>query len=213
MKRLLLASVLSVSLSSVFAEGAKQDPFVHGDAGAGAAKAATCFACHGPNGNGAINPEWPKLAAQHSAYIYSQLNAFKSSQRKNPVMMGQASALSDEDMRNLGAFFASQAAVPGVASADAVKVAEKLYRAGDATRALPACSGCHGPQGLGNAAAAMPRLSGQNSGYVVAQLKAYRAGERGAGDKDTKGKMMKAVAAQLSDTEIAALGSYVSGLQ
>jgi cytochrome c553 len=213
MKRLLLASVLSVSLSSAFAEGGKQDPFVQGDAGAGAARAAACFACHGPNGNGAINPEWPKLAAQHSSYIYAQLNAFKSGHRKNPVMMGQASALSDADMRNLAAFFASQAAVPGVASADAVKIAEKLYRGGDASRSLPACSGCHGPQGVGNAAAAFPRLSGQNSGYVVAQLKAYRSGDRGGSSDDPKVKMMKAVAAQLTDAEIAALGSYVSGLQ
>ena len=211
MKRLLLASILSAAFSCASAEGTKQDPFVHGDAAAGGAKAAACFACHGPNGNGAINPEWPKLAAQNASYIDAQLKAFKAGHRKNPVMLGQASALSEDDMRNLAAFFASQPAVPGVASPDAVKVAEKLYRGGDSSRGLPACSGCHGPQGLGNEAAAFPRIAGQNSGYVVNQLKAYASGDRGG--SVAKGKMMQAVASKLTADEIAALSSYVSGLQ
>jgi cytochrome c553 len=209
MKRVLLASVLSVLMSGAFAEAQKQDPFTHGDAAAGAAKAATCFACHGPNGNGAINPEWPKLASQHSAYIYAQLNAFQKMQRKQPVMMGQVATLSDADMKNLAAFFASQAAVPGVASKDAVATAEKLYRGGDATRGLPACSACHGPQGLGNAAAAYPRLSGQNAGYTANQLKTYRSGERGGANA----AIMQAVADKLTDAEVQALASYVAGLQ
>lgn len=210
MKRLLLASVLSVFAFGVAAQDSAPDLFVKGDATAGAAKAAVCFACHGPNGNGAINPEWPKLAGQHSAYIFAQLKAFKASERKNPVMLGQASALSEDDMRNLAAFFASQSPVPGVASKDAVAVAEKLYRGGDAARGIPACSACHGPQGFGNAAAEFPRISGQNSGYVSNQLKSYRSKERGSVGK---GLMMQAVAAQLTDAEIEALASYVSGLQ
>ena len=210
MKRVLLASLLSVLVSNAFAEGQKQDPFTHGDAAAGGAKAAACFACHGPNGNGAINPEWPKLAGQGSAYIQTQQAAFKSMKRKQPVMMGQAAALSDDDMKNVAAFFASQPAVPGVASKDAVAVAEKLYRSGDAKRGLPACSGCHNPNGLGNAAAGFPRLAGQNVGYTTNQLKAFRSGDRGA---EANGQMMQAVAKQLTDDEINALASYVAGLQ
>jgi cytochrome c553 len=210
MKRVLLASLLSVLVSNAFAEGNKLDPFTQGDAAAGGAKAAVCFACHGPNGNGAINPQWPKLAAQNAVYIHSQLVAFKSMTRKQPVMMGQASALSDEDMRNVAAYFAAQPAVPGVASKDAVAIAEKLYRGGDAARGLPACSGCHGPNGLGNAAAGFPRLSGQNVAYTVNQLKAFRSGERGA---ESNGQMMQAVAGKLTDAEMDALASYVSGLQ
>jgi cytochrome c553 len=210
MKRILLASLLSALVSTAFAEGQKSDPFTHGDATAGATKAAACFACHGPNGNGAINPEWPKLAGQGSAYIHAQLAAFKTMKRKQPVMMGQVATLSDDDMNNLAAFFASQPAVPGVASKDAVAVAEKLYRAGDATRGLPACSGCHNPNGLGNAASAYPRLSGQNAGYTTNQLKAFRSKDRGA---ENNGQMMQAVAGKLTDAEIDALASYVAGLQ
>jgi cytochrome c553 len=192
------------------APAAAKDVFTQGDATAGAAKAAACFACHGPNGNGAINPEWPKLAGQHSSYIQEQLTAFKSAQRKNPVMQGQAAALSDEDMRNLAAFFAGQKPVPGVASKDSIAIAEKLYRAGDASRGLPACAACHGPTGAGNAAAQFPRLGGQNTAYAANQLKSYHNGERGA---QGKGQMMAAIAAKLSDQEIQALASYISGLQ
>jgi cytochrome c553 len=127
MKRVLIALALSAPLFAAAADeaapAAAKDAFTQGDAAAGQAKAATCFACHGPGGNGAINPAWPKLAGQHSAYIVEQLNEFKSGQRKVAVMMGQAATLSDDDMHNLAAYFAAQKPVPGVASKDAVAVA------------------------------------------------------------------------------------------
>lgn len=207
--RVLLALVLCAPLLAV-ADGAAKDPFVDGDAAAGATKAAVCTACHGPGGNGAINPAWPKLAGQSSAYIASQLAAFKAHKRNNPIMWGQAAALSDQDMADLAAYFAAQDPVPGVASKDAVEVAQKIYRAGDAARGLPACSACHGPNGSGNPAAQFPRIAGQNSGYTETQLTNYRGGERG---QYGKGLMMAYVAGHLTDAEIAALASYVSGLQ
>jgi len=215
MKRVLIALALSAPLFAAVADeatpaAAAKDAFTQGDAAAGQARAAACFACHGPGGNGAINPDWPKLAGQHSSYIAQQLADFKSARRKNPVMLGQAAALSDDEMKNLGAYFAAQKPVPGVASKDAVAVAQKLYRAGDAGRALPACSACHGPTGAGNAAGQFPRIGGQNSGYAAAQLKSYKAGERGA---EGKGQMMAAIASKLTDQEIQALASYISGLQ
>ncbi len=214
MKRVLIALALCAPLFVAAADdapaAASKDAFTQGDATAGASKAPVCFACHGPGGNGAINPEWPKLAGQHSSYIAEQLGEFKTAKRKNPVMLGQASALSDEDMHNLGAYFAAQKAVPGVASKDAVAIAEPLYRAGDAARGIPACAACHGPTGAGNAAAQFPRIGGQNSGYAANQLKSYRSGERGAAGK---GQIMATIAAKLSDQEIQALSSYVSGLQ
>lgn len=208
MKRVLLALALAAP-AAVFAEGAAHAALA-GDAAAGASKAAVCAACHGVGGNGIINPEWPKLAGQHSAYIAGQLKAFKSNERKNPVMYGQAAALSDQDIADLGAYFAAQKPVPGVASKDAVKIAEKLYRAGDAARGLAACSACHGPTGAGNPAAQYPRIGGQSSAYTTIQLKAYKSGER-AGGKHAP--IMAAVAAKLTDEEIAALASYVNGLQ
>jgi cytochrome c553 len=220
MKRVLIALALCaplfVAAADEAAPAATKDAFTQGDATAGGSKAAACFACHGPGGNGATNPAWPKLAGQHSAYIVEQLKEFsctapdKCTQRKNPVMMGMASGLSDEDMHNVAAFFASQKPVPGVASKDAVAVAEKLYRAGDAARGLPACAACHGPEGAGNAAAQFPRLGGQNSAYTAGELANYKTGERGAAGK---GQIMATIAAKLSDNEIQALSSYVSGLQ
>jgi cytochrome c553 len=209
MKRVLLALVLCAPLSA-FAEGEAKDPFVNGDIAAGATKAAVCTACHGPGGNGAINPEWPKLAGQGSSYIAAQLASFKAHTRSNPIMWGQAAALSDQDIADLAAYFASEKPVPGVASTESVAIAEKLYRGGDAARGVPACSACHGPTGAGNPAAQFPHISGQNTGYAATQLKSYRAGERGA---KGKGQMMVAVAAHLTDAEIEALASYISGLQ
>lgn len=210
MKRVLFALALFLPLAS-FAEGASStDPFVKGDATAGAAKAAVCSACHGAGGNGSINPAWPKLAGQGSKYLYGQLVAFKSGKRNNALMMGQAAGLSEQDMADLSAYFAAQPAVPGVASEASVPVAQKLYRAGDATRGLPACSACHGPTGVGNPAAAYPQLAGQNADYSATSLRAYRAGERG---KEGNGLMMAAVAKHLTDAEIDALSSYIAGLK
>ena len=214
MKRVLIALALCAPLFAATADeaapAAAKDAFTQGDAGAGAAKAATCFACHGPGGNGAVNPAWPKLAGQHSSYVAEQLAEFKNGQRKVAVMMGQVATLSDDDIHNLAAYFAAQKPVPGVASKDAVAVAEKLYRAGDAGRGLPACAACHGPTGAGNAAAQFPRLGGQNTAYAAAELNDYKSGERGA---QGKGQIMATIAAKLSDPEIQALSSYLSGLQ
>ena len=215
MKRVLIALALCAPLFVAAADeaapaAAAKDAFTQGDATAGASKAPVCFACHGPGGNGAINPEWPKLAGQHSSYIQDQLKDFKAGKRKNPVMLGQAAGLSDDDMRNLAAYFATQKAIPGVASKDSIAVAEKLYRAGDTARGIPACSACHGPTGAGNAAGQFPRLGGQNSAYAANQLKSYKSGERGT---QGKGQMMASIAGKLSDQEIQALSSYISGLQ
>lgn len=208
MNRHLLAAVALAMTPYAFAEnGPVHDPFTGGSVEAGAGKAAVCGACHGPGGNGAINPEWPKLAGQGSSYIVKQLKAFKSGTRKSPVMMGQVAKLSDADMADLGAFFSSQKPVPGVASKDSITIAEKLYRSGDAARGVPACAACHGPAGAGVAASKYPRIGGQNAGYSANQLKAYHSGER------TTGPMMLGIAAKLTDPEIASLSSYIAGLQ
>lgn len=211
-KRALLVCALLAPLAG-FAEGAAKDPFTQGDAAAGATKAGTCVACHGVGGNGIINPEWPKLAGQHSAYTAAQLKHFKSGERKNAVMMGQAMPLSDQDMADIGAYFATLAPVPGVASKDAIQVAEKLYRAGDGSRGIAACAGCHGPNGAGNPGAMYPRVGGQNAGYTTLQLNAYRKGKDGERGGGKHAQIMSAVAAKLTDAEIAALSSYLAGLQ
>ena len=213
MKPFVLVALLlaAPAVSAQHAEAGKADPFTGGSAEAGAGKAAVCGACHGPGGNSS-NPEWPKLAGQHAAYTYAQLKVLKSGERKSPVMNAQAANLSDQDMRDLAAHFAAQKASPGVASPDAVKTAQKLYRAGDAARGLPACSACHGPQGNGNAAAAYPRIGGQHAKYSANTLRILR-GLHGASIPSANMTTMAAVAAKLTDAEIEALASYVNGLQ
>lgn len=205
---LMLVCALGLSGATVAAEDSAS-PFLKGDAKAGEAKAAVCAACHGPKGVSAI-PAWPKLAGQGAPYLYTQLKHFKDGSRNNAVMAGQVAALSDQDMQDLATYFSAQAPAPGVASKEAVSKVQSLYRAGAADRAVPACAACHGPTGAGNPAAGYPRIGGQHADYSAAQLNTYRSGERKAG---TGGQTMAAVAAKLTDEEIAALASYLNGLQ
>lgn len=208
MKRLLLAALLCAG--PALAEEGKADPFTGGNPEAGAAKAATCVACHGPGGNSA-NPDWPKLAGQHASFIYRSLQVLKNGHRQAPVMNPQAASLSDQDMKDLAAYFAAQPASPGVASPDAVKVAQPLYRNGDTARGLPACTACHGPQGHGNAGAGYPRIGGQHAKYAAHMLRMYRD-KTGMPMENATTTTMAAVAAKLTDAEIDALASYINGL-
>jgi cytochrome c553 len=171
-----------------------------------------CAACHNPDGNSAVAAN-PKLAGQHADYIYKQLKNFKAdgakpAERNSPVMGGMVAALSDQDMKNVAAWYAAQTQKNEQAQAKAIEAAQKLYRAGDAARGLPACAACHGPAGAG-IPAQYPRIGGQFSEYTEAQLKAFRAGER-ANDPN---RMMRAVAARMSDVEIKAISDYVAGLR
>lgn len=209
MKRFLLLAVLLCG-GPALAQEASHDPFTGGSAEAGAGKAATCAACHGAGGN-SVNPEWPKLAGQHASYTYAQLKLLKSGERKAPLMNPQAATLSDQDMRDLAAYFAAQKAQPGVGSPEAVKIAQALFRGGDASRALPACTACHGPEGQGNAGAAYPRIGGQHAKYTANVLRLYQ-GMAGQDLPDPRLVMMSSVAAKLTASEIEALASYVNGL-
>lgn len=214
MNRLMSSCLLVLALSAplaAMAEGAAKAAPIKGDAAAGATKAAVCAACHGPAGVSA-NPEWPNLAGQSPKYIREQLQNFKSGLRKNPLMSGQAANLSAQDMADLAAHYAAQKPGRGVASKDAVAVAQKLYRGGDASRGVPACSACHGPAGAGNAAAGYPQLSGQHATYTATALKNLRA-LAAEPLPDGNLKAMATIAAKLTDSEIAALASYANGLQ
>lgn len=174
--------------------------------------AQVCAACHNPDGNSAVAQN-PKLAGQHADYLYKQLKNFKAeggkpAERNNPIMGGMVAALTDQDMKNVAAFYASQTQKGEQAKSQAIEAAQKLYRAGDAARGLPACAACHGPAGAG-IPAQYPRIGGQFAEYTEAQLKAFRSGER-ANDPN---RMMRAVAAKMSDTEIKAVADYVAGLR
>jgi cytochrome c553 len=178
-----------------------------GSAEAGQAKAIVCAACHGVDGN-SLNPEWPSLAGQNEAYLVRSLQAFKSGERSNVLMTAQAAPLSDQDMADLAAFFASRprqtkTADPGLATAG-----ERLYRGGNKETGVSACIACHGPTGSGNAPAGYPAIGSQHATYSAAQLKAYRAGQR----TSDPNQMMRNTAVRMTDTEIDAVASYIQGL-
>lgn len=168
-----------------------------------------CAACHAADGNSA-SPANPVLAGQHADYIAKQLADYKANkERKNPVMLGMAATLSPQDMQNLGAYFEAQKPKTRAAKDPAlVKLGQQIYRGGIMNKGVAACASCHGPSGAG-IPAQFPRVAGQYAEYTVAQLLGFRAGER-ANDPN---RMMRAIAARLSDAEIKAVSEYMAGLR
>ena len=165
-----------------------------------------CVACHGPDANSLIAAN-PTLAQQHPEYLIKQITEFKSGKRANPIMMGMASTLpTEDDVRNVAYYIASKPAKPGTAKdKDLVAQGERIYRGGAADRQIAACAGCHSPNGAG-IPAQYPRLAGQQSEYVIAQLTAFREGTR-----QNSAQMAQEVA-KLNDKEIKALAEFISGL-
>ena len=171
-----------------------------------------CAACHGADGN-ATGPANPKLAGQHADYLYKQLVNFvpkqgaKEAERANAIMQGFASTLSDDDKRNVAAFYASQAKKPSSAKdKQLVELGQKIYRAGIPEKNVPSCAGCHGPAGAG-IPAQYPRLSGQWAEYTESQLTQFRGGQR------KNSTQMTTISARLSDAEIKAVSDYIAGLR
>jgi cytochrome c553 len=177
------------------------------DVAAGEAKfGAVCVACHGAGGNSGT-PANPKLSQQHDAYIVKQLQEFKAGKRASPIMQGFASQLSDQDMKNVAAYLGTQKAKPNFAKdKELVSLGEKIYRGGIQNRQLPACAGCHSPNGSG-IPAQYPRLSGQHADYTAGQLVAFRDGVR------KNSPQMTQIAAKLNDREIRAVSDYIAGLR
>ncbi|HZV98471.1 MAG TPA: c-type cytochrome [Methylophilaceae bacterium] len=183
--------------------------YAAGDAAKASTTATTvCAACHGADGNSMV-PMYPKLAGQHPEYITKQLNNFKGGERKNPIMSGMVANLTPEDMANLGAYFGSQAPKGGTAKSNGPgSVGEKIYKGGIPGIGVPACASCHGPAGAG-IPVQFPRLAGQHAEYVVNQLKIFRSGERA----NDGAKMMRSIAAKLTDQDMAAVADYIQGLR
>ena len=200
--------VLCIPLLFSTTSVASDNSIVIGDPAAGKEKAAVCAACHNPDGN-SVNPQWPKLAGQHSSYTLKQLHNFKDGSRDNAIMAGQVAALSDQDMTDLAAYYASQTQTPGVTDPELLALGEAIYRGGDLERGIAACIGCHGPRGRGNPAAKFPALAGQHAEYTGAQLHAFRLMQR-ANDPNA---MMRGIADKLNDRQIKAVSSYIQGLR
>ena len=202
-----LAVLLATSLLAATASAADAPAAPKGDlAKGGASYAAVCVACHAADGNSTV-PLQPKLAGQHPEYTFKQLAEFKSGTRKDPVMQGFAAALSEDDARNVAYWLASQKAKSGFAKEkDLVMMGERIFRGGIADRRIPACAGCHSPNGAG-IPAQYPRLAGQHADYTVKQMVAFRDGTR------TNNAVMQGVAAKMNDREIKAVSDYIAGLR
>ncbi|AGG32654.1 Cytochrome c class I [beta proteobacterium CB] len=186
----------------------KVDPAVgealysNGDASRGVT---ACLTCHGPKGQSAT-PAWPKLAGQHAAYIAKQLKNYKDGTRANPIMMGMAATLTEQDMNNISAYLASQPASQGLAqNKDTIELGQSIYRGGIAAKGVPACAACHSPTGAG-IPSQYPRMGGQWAEYNAAQLLAFREGTR------KNSTQMTTIATKLSDQEMKAVADYMAGL-
>ena len=202
--RLLTSLLLATSAASMAATEAP--PAAKADLAKGEATAAVCVACHTNDGSRG-SPANPILQGQHPEYLAKQLAEFKAGTRNNAIMKGFASTLSEADMKNVAAFYASKIAKPGFAkNKELVALGEKIYRGGIAERSIPACSGCHNPTGAG-IPSQYPRLAGQHADYTEAQLTAFRGGVR------NNNLQMTGVAAKLNDREIKAVSDYISGLR
>lgn len=201
-----VAAALATAVFSSFANEPATAKPVKADLAKGEASfAGVCAACHAPDGNSSIAVN-PKLAQQHPEYLVKQLVEFKAGKRENAVMAGMSAALSEDDMKNIAYWLSSKKATPGAAKEkDLVLLGEKIYRGGIADRQIPACAGCHSPNGAG-IPSQYPRLSGQHAEYAVAQLTAFRDGVR------KNSLQMTQIAAKLNDSEIKAVADYVAGL-
>lgn len=199
---ILAATLATPALAAEQASGPAKPDLAKGQAIA----TQVCASCHTVDGSRGA-PTNPILQGQHPAYLAKQLAEFKAGKRQNPIMQGMASALSEDDMRNVSAFYATKAAKPGFAkNKETVELGEKIYRGGIPEKQVPACAGCHSPNGAG-IPSQYPRLGGQHADYTAAQLAAFRGGAR------NNNATMTAIAAKLNDKEVAAVSDYLAGLR
>jgi len=204
MNKLFVSLLLTLGVTG----GANAAGNIVGDAAAGQAKAAVCGACHNPDGN-SLAPNFPKLAGQGERYLTKQLHDIKSGKRTVLEMTGLLTNLNDQDLSDIAAYFASQKGSVGAADPKLVERGKQLFNGGDIANGLPACTGCHSPNGAGIAAAGFPHLGGQHASYIAKQLTDFREGNR---TNDGDATTMRSIAAKLSNKDIEAVSSYIQGL-
>jgi len=185
-----------------------------GDPAAGEAKAATCGACHGVDGNSAV-PNFPKLAGLGEKYLVKQMKDIRSGLRPVAAMAGQVDNMTDQDLADIAAYYDAQVRSPEMTDPELLELGRKVYMSGIMDRKVAACSGCHSPSGKGNAPAGFPALAGQHADYIAAQLKMFRKGYEDPTGRvnDGDSKIMRTTAFELSDLEIQAVAAYASGLR
>lgn len=224
-EHLMKRKFLALAMGLVFT-GTGSILHAEGKINAGKEKSVSCAGCHGETGNSSA-PAFPKLAEQHASYLMKQLRAFKEGSRKDPMMSSMALALSEEDMADIGAFYAAQKishnAMPVLPEEDEDQLESKeagktlsvpeliakgsdLYRNGDLVREVSACIACHGPFGEGNKPAAFPALRSQHADYLIKSLTDFKSGARSNNPEN----MMHMIAKKMTDEEIRAVSYHIS---
>ena len=208
MKRIAILAAALVATSALASEPATV-PASKGDPKqAEAIVNQVCAGCHGVDGNSAISAN-PKLAGLNAEYIHKQLQNFKSGERKSAVMAGMVANLSPQDMQNLAAYFSGQQARQGTSKDQGLAlIGQKIYRGGVQGSGVPACASCHGAQGKG-IPVQFPRLAGQHTDYIYVELNKFRTGERA----NDGAKMMRVIAAKMTDGDMKAVAAYIQGLR
>ena len=199
MKKVLISIILSVGLISAAQAG---------DAVAGKAKAATCGACHGADGN-SLAPNFPKIAGQGERYLVKQITDIKNGDRQVPEMMGFVAALNETDIADISAFYAGQTANGGAADPALVELGKRIFLGGNEATGVPACIACHGADGKGMAAAGFPRVAGQHAAYTEKQLMDFYNAKR----TNDASNVMRDIASRMHLNEIKAVSSYIQGLK
>jgi len=201
MKIVIVIMMLIVSASLAYAQG---------DLVAGKEKVVVCASCHNEDGNSAMGA-WPKLAGQNQKYLVAQMLAFQQGEngvRYDMTMTPLMAGLSRQDIEDIAAYYASQTPIIGAADPDLVARGQQLYRGGDMDKNISACSACHGPQGEGNSEAGFPRLGGQHPEYIIAELLAYKNGQR----KSDHNEIMRDISKRMDESDMHAVASYIYGL-
>ena len=204
-----LAAFVCAPLNAAGAPAAAPKAYVKGDPAAGKALTQVCAACHGGDGNSA-SPANPKLAGQGERYLLKQLQDIQSGARDIALMTGLLDNLSDQDLKNIAAFYAGETQTKGAADPALVELGEEIYRNGQHERGIAACTGCHGPAGNGNEPALFPSLAGQHADYIALQLRHFAEGRR---QNDGEGRAMRGIAERMNENEIKAVASYIEGLR
>lgn len=180
-----------------------------GDADAGKELVGLCVACHGETGN-SLAGAFPNIAGQGEAYLLKQMIDIKNGTRDVPTMEGMLDNMSEEDLADVAAFYASQERAYGAARPELVELGESIYRFGIPRKNIAACTACHSPTGRGNEPARFPALAGQWPEYTVLQLRTFQSGER---HNDGDGQMMRGTALDMNEQEMNAVASYIYGLK
>jgi len=196
---------LLISISPYTYSSESPNKQAEGNVSEGQAKSAACQGCHGPDGN-SFSPDWPSLAGQNANYLSRQIRDFQSGARQDPSMQSMVIGLVEQDIVDIAAYFAAQKVKANAASNSAV--GKKLYMGGNRYTQLPACAGCHGPNGTGNGPGAIPSLAGQKSGYVIKSMRDFKSGAR----SNDHNQIMQDIAAKMTEKEIEAVAQFLAGM-